>query len=269
MATQINGSVGSYENRAKNQMPDIKTVQLLLAQAAAKTKVPQFDPGKPDGKIARVGSNSATVRAITAFQKDRVRMVRPDQRIDVGGKTWQHLVQTSGGVATPPRPAASASAFANALVRIAEGEVGVMEASRNNTGADLQKYKEATWLAPGAWAWCAAFVCWCYKEALAQNPVQGVRRPQTAAAWGFEKWADKQSGVTLFKPATSIKKGDIVMFTFSHIGIAIADEQGGSVQTVEGNTNVKGERDGGGRTRDGVYRKTRAKSLIRSVARTG
>ena len=267
MAAKISGSVGSYESKAKNKPTDIKSVQVLLAQAAIKSKVPQFDPGTPDGKISRVSSRSNTVKAIAAFQKIKVRMSRPDNRIDVDGNTWKHLIQASGGVAATPRTVSS-SAFVNSLVKIAEGEVGTMEGKKNNTGVDLEKYKEATWLEPGAWAWCAAFVCWCYKEALAQHPVGGVSRPQTAAAWGFEKWAEKQSGVTLIKPATTIKKGDIVMFTFSHIGIAIADESNGSVQTVEGNTNVKGQRDGGGKTTDGVYRKKRSKSLIRSIART-
>ena len=269
MAAQIFGSVGSYESKAKNNANDVKTVQTLLAQAAAKMKNPQFDPGLPDGKIARTGSRSSTVRAIAAFQKIQVKMPKPDQRIDVNGKTWEHLIRASGGVVAAPKPSPSASAFADALVNVALGEVGTMEGAKNNTGADLEKYKDATWLKPGAWAWCAAFVCWCYKEALQSHAVAGVKRPQTAAAWGFEKWAEAQSGVTLFKPPSSIKKGDIVMFTFSHIGIAVADATGASVDTVEGNTNVKGQRDGGGKTTDGVYRKTRSTSSIRSVARTG
>lgn len=269
MSAKISGSVGSYESGSQNSKADVMTVQRLLTEAAKKLQQDKFDPGGIDGLISRTASRSGTVKAITAFQSLHVQMARPDQRIDVDGRTWQHLVQASGSVVAAPKPTAGASDFANALVRIAEGEVGVMEAAKNNTGDDLQKYKEATWLAPGAWAWCAAFVCWCYKEALAEQPVAGVKRPQTAAAWGFEEWAGKQTGVTLIKPAGTIKKGDIVMFTFSHIGIAVADEQGDMVQTVEGNTNVKGQRDGGGKTRDGVYRKTRPKSSIRSVARTG
>ena len=82
MAARISGSVGSYESKAKNISTDIKTVQNLLAQAASKSRKPQFNPGTPDGKIARIGSRSSTVRAITAFQKEQVKMVRPDQRID-------------------------------------------------------------------------------------------------------------------------------------------------------------------------------------------
>jgi len=269
---RISASVGSYESGAVNKKDDVKTVQELLNTASRTLTNPSFHAGTVDGLIARVGSNSATVRAIRAFQRYHVGMRRPDDRIDVGGTTWRHLVQATQGGVVPAGPAtpsteANADGFATALARIAEGEVGITEGARNNTGEDIQKYKEATWLAPGAWPWCAAFVCWCMQQALGQHPITGLRRPQTAAAWGFEDWADKEAKAVLHKPAGTVQKGDIVCFTFSHIGIAIADEAGGSVQTVEGNTNVAGERDGGGRTIDGVYRKTRAKSLIRSNIR--
>lgn len=288
MTVQIRGSVGSYQSGAVNNTPDIVTVQQLLATAAARSGKSQFDPGPPDGKIARVAARSSTVSAITAFQRERAGMRNPDRRIDVNGNTWRHLVNASGGTVppttptTPARPApapvptpttprapGSGSGFVNALVAAARGEVGIREGSRNNTGADIQKYMEATWLEPGEWPWCAAFVCWCCKEALASNPVPGVRRPRTAGAWKFEDWAADQPGATLIKPARQIQRGDIVMFTFSHIGIAVADPSGGTVQTVEGNTNTRGERDGGGRTRDGVYLKTRPLTSIRSVARVG
>jgi hypothetical protein len=62
--------------------------------------------------------------------------------------------------------------------------------------------------------------------------------------------------------AAQIKKGDIVIFTFSHIGLAIEDEKNGSVRTVEGNTSTSGSREGGG-----VYLQTRSLSLVRSHIR--
>jgi len=70
--------------------------------------------------------------------------------------------------------------------------------------------------------------------------------------------------VKLKKPhKNDIRKGDIVVFTFSHIGIAVADiDADFFVHTVEGNTNSDGAREG-----DGVYRKKRHSSKIRSVIR--
>ncbi len=271
MVARISGSVGSYESGAVNRTADIKTIQQLLTSASTKHDSPQLHPGTVDGKIHRVGSRSGTVRAITHFQQSRVGMRRADQRVDVNGKTWKSLIQTVGAAPSPPPPPppqlTNPVGFAQALTKIAIGEVGVMEDDTNNTGDDLLKYKQATWLQPGAWAWCAAFVCWCYQEALKKHPIAGLNRPQTAAAWDFERWANTQSKVELHKPPGTVRAGDIVVFTFSHIGIAVADEHGGSVSTVEGNTNLQGTRDGGGRTRDGVYRKSRSKSLIRSVIR--
>jgi hypothetical protein len=60
-----------------------------------------------------------------------------------------------------------------------------------------------------------------------------------------------------------IKAGDVVIFTFSHIGIALGSpDKKGNVPTVEGNTNGAGSREG-----DGVYRKVRHVSKIRSRIR--
>jgi hypothetical protein len=151
--------------------------------------------------------------------------------------------------------------FGEALALAAESQVGEREEG-NNGGVAVRKYQNATWLEPGAWPWCAAFVCWSFKEALKKS-VQVINRPRTAGAWDFENWATKE-GAELIKPAsdTLVKRGDIVVYTFSHIGIAVSDELDGKVDTVEGNTNTGGDREG-----DGVYRKTRKKSQIRSIIR--
>ena len=150
--------------------------------------------------------------------------------------------------------------FGEALALAAESQVGQREEG-NNGGASVRKYQNATWLEPGAWAWCAAFVCWSFKEALKKSP-QPLQRPRTAGAWDFENWAKKE-GAELIKPAdVLVRRGDILVYTFSHIGIAAMDEHEGSVETVEGNTNHNGDREG-----DGVFRKTRKKSLIRSIIR--
>ena len=61
----------------------------------------------------------------------------------------------------------------------------------------------------------------------------------------------------------NIKAGDIVVFTFSHIGIAVKDvDSSGYVVTIEGNTNGAGSREGGS-----VLEKKRHVSKIRSRIR--
>ena len=60
-----------------------------------------------------------------------------------------------------------------------------------------------------------------------------------------------------------IKAGDIVVFTFSHIGIAVKDvDSSGYVVTIEGNTNGAGSREGGS-----VLEKKRHVSIFRSRLR--
>ncbi len=149
-----------------------------------------------------------------------------------------------------------------ALIKVLLGEVGVREHPKNsNTGISVRKYQEATWLDGTRWPWCAAFICWGFLKVSKNDISLPFKRPETAAAWGFEDWAEDE-GLRLIKPRGTIKAGDIVMFKFSHIGLAVEDESNGYVVMVEGNTDVSGSRDGGG-----VYKKRRATSLIRSHIR--
>lgn len=157
-----------------------------------------------------------------------------------------------------------AQALVDAFVDVLVSKNGVREVPKNsNRGPDVEQFQRATWLEGTGWAWCAAFVCWGFKRLVDSGIDLRFARPQTAGAWDFERWARSQpSPVKLHKPRTKIKKGDIVIFTFSHIGVAIEDEAGGYVKTIEGNTDSSGSREGGG-----VYIKTRATSLIRSNIR--
>lgn len=155
------------------------------------------------------------------------------------------------------------------IVRIATAEIGVEEVNGSNCGPRVNEYKEATWLpAHQAWPWCAAFVCWVVREAMKATGVGETptfQRPRTAGAWDFENWSRKQDRSTWTKRPHDgdIQAGDIVIFTFSHIGFATSSpDAGGWVTTVEGNTDAEGSREGGG-----VFRKRRHVSKIRSRIR--
>jgi len=159
--------------------------------------------------------------------------------------------------------------FVKEIIRIAKAEVGVREIANTNCGERVDQYKAATWLNPKkGWAWCAAFVCWVVREAMTSAGVKQTKtfkRPRTAGAWDFENWSLEQDKTTNTKKPQDgdILPGDIVMFTFSHIGIAVsAPDDDGNVTTVEGNTDTAGSREGGG-----VYLKSRHISKIRSRIR--
>jgi hypothetical protein len=152
------------------------------------------------------------------------------------------------------------------MVQLAREEIGVSEVDGSNCGPRVDEYKAATWLdADKGWPWCAAFICWLVRESIEGEDVK-FKRPRTAGAWDFENWAKQQSanGVELRKPTNEdIKAGDIVVFTFSHIGLAVKDaDSSGYVVTIEGNTNGAGSREGGS-----VLEKKRHVSKIRSRIR--
>lgn len=162
------------------------------------------------------------------------------------------------------------SAFTENLVTIALAEVGVTESPPNsNCGLRVNEYKSATWLpSTKSWPWCAAFVCFIVREAMAQCGIKETKtfkRPRTAGAFDFENWSLGQDNTTSTKSPhrNDILPGDIVIFKFSHIGFAIsAPDKNGNVVCIEGNTDKAGSREGGG-----VFRKTRRLDQIKTRIR--
>lgn len=138
------------------------------------------------------------------------------------------------------------------IVHIARNEIGVEEVNGTNCGPRVDQYKAATVLPPHErWPWCAAFVDWCVLQAMMATGVRETptfKRPKTASAWDLEQWSLKQDETTNTKrnPGRDIRAGDIVIFTFSHIGIATGEpDPSGLVPTIEGNTDGGGSREGG------------------------
>ena len=160
------------------------------------------------------------------------------------------------------------STFTKTLVTLATKEVGVEEIDGTNCGPRVNEYKGATNLpAKESWPWCAAFICWLVREAIIACDIpetETFKRPKTAGAWDFENWSKRQGNETNTKrdPGDDIKAGDIVIFKFSHIGLAVDNPDGGTIETIEGNTDASGSREGGG-----VFRKTRKLSQVKTRIR--
>jgi len=152
----------------------------------------------------------------------------------------------------------------NKLVEIAKGQLGIFETSKNH-GQGISKYWTATNYPEGysdRAPYCAAAVCWMVRQT---GQFSEQERPKTALAFGFEGWA-RERGLTLQKPPQNVRKGDLVIFAFSHVGIAISDsDSDGNFQTVEANTSGTSsgdQRDGGG-----VFQKLLNLGSVRSVVR--
>lgn len=161
------------------------------------------------------------------------------------------------------------SRLADELVKVARAEIGVEEIDGSNCGPRVDDYKAATNLPPHeAWPWCAAFVCWCVREAAKAAGVKFTptfRLPTTAGAWALEAWSLAQDNSTWTKkwPGNDIQPGDIIVYSFSHCGIAAsAPTPDGTFTAVEGNTDHAGSREGGA-----VWLKARRISKVRSRIR--
>lgn len=164
------------------------------------------------------------------------------------------------------------------LMKIVSAEVGTIEHGGNNRGKRVVEYQRATWLKPGPWPWCAAFVCWCILQWLDDEEVcaaLGIKyndaaiekwRPQTAGAFDFERWA-RSKGLQVLDETAEVRAGDLVVFDFSHIGFVAEDAHTRTliIHTTEGNTNGKGLRDS--LSGDGVWPKDRERQLARTFIR--
>ena len=159
------------------------------------------------------------------------------------------------------------SEFGKEMVRVAYSQIGITEKPRNsNTGPEVEGwYQRSTFLAGTGFAWCAAFICYLFKEASNKPGMKySFKLPKTAGAFDYENWARNNSAyVDVIKaPFDQILPGDVVIFNFSHIGLAVSTISNGKVDCIEGNTNDAGSREG-----DGVYKKSRRTTLIKTVLR--
>lgn len=113
--------------------------------------------------------------------------------------------------------------------------------------------------------WCAAFVSLCVQKLCQQSIYySSLTPPREASVSRFLNIWAKQQHCLMFKPSDKLfkpVKGDIVVFSFSHIGI-VESYNGTTVTTIEGNTNAAGSREG-----VVVARKHRSLGIIKSFIR--
>lgn len=142
----------------------------------------------------------------------------------------------------------------NQLALIALSMVGRHEEPLgSNKGPLIKEFFNADHYQPNksddGYAWCASFVCRIVQLALQRFDIPETpffKRPTTPGAFALALWSRAQDNTTHTKdwPGNDIKRGDIVVFSFSHCGIAITDADNGRFETVEGNTNTAGSREG-------------------------
>jgi hypothetical protein len=143
----------------------------------------------------------------------------------------------------------------NQLVATATTQVGVKE-TKGNRGPKIKEYLNIVGLGEG-YAWCAGFVCWCVaKTSQAANVVVKLQ----FSAGVLAMW-NKNKELRVADPLP----GDIFIMKFSnglgHTGI-VTGVTATEINTIEGNTN-----DGGSREGDGVYKRKRLRKTIHGYLR--
>ncbi|MBD1421237.1 CHAP domain-containing protein [Sphingobacterium chuzhouense] len=127
------------------------------------------------------------------------------------------------------------------IIDIASGEIGVREATGNNDGKRVEEYLRYTNLGKG-YAWCSAFVSWCFGQAGLQEP----RNPWSPAL--FPNARTYCRGDACRRPVTWLKINPADIFgiygksvrRIHHVGL-VKSVQDSYLITIEGNSNNRVE----------------------------
>lgn len=255
---------------------DVLTLQVALHDAG-------LLKAKPDGDFGNL-----TLAAVVKFQQSWGLV--PDGI--VGSATWAALTAkpaarpvtatSAPAKATVPADTATASTgltFVDWLIRVARRDIGKVEKPKNNMGEWIKKYWPSTSYTDGyddRQPYCAAACCYWLDTAGEELAKAGMLealtgmtaeqfekwRCQSAAAFGWMPWGKKAKGVTVLPDTAEPRKGDVVVFDFSHIGLVSGVPSKGRVATIEANTGPSGERDG-----DGCWDKNRPQEVARAFIR--
>ena len=138
------------------------------------------------------------------------------------------------------------------VVKTFTAEIGVRELSGHNDGAAVEKYLSSVGL-PKGYPWCAAFVAYCFSEC----GITTVNSAWSPTWFPDDQLTDQPAAGNVFGIYFPNKR------RIAHVGFIDSWDMNESyTQTVEGNTNQVGSREG-----DGVYRKFRLKNQIYKISK--
>lgn len=128
----------------------------------------------------------------------------------------------------------------NEALQVARGQLGQAEEPKgSNSGPMVDQYLSAVGLDPG-YAWCAAFVFWCHGQAA---NVASITNPVPRTAGVLDLW--RRSTANRVKAP---RPGDVFVMDYGrgkgHTGFVERVLDGGVIETIEGNTNDEGSREG-------------------------
>ena len=215
------------------------------------------EPGKNGPKPLRVEGNfgTNTANAVKLFQARHTDLHDRALEIDgqVGSDTWGALFGREAVHTSPPKVS---NRLIAKVLEVASGEIGVMEdPPASNRGKRVEEYQRTVGIDPGE-PWCVAFIYFCFGEAAKdlgrENPMRtaGCRTGGVLDLWNRAQRA-KDVDVIVSEAAlddpSKVKPGTI--FTISsggghgHVGL-VSNVIGNRLETIEGNTNGGGSREG-------------------------
>ena len=140
------------------------------------------------------------------------------------------------------------------ILNIARAEIGVKESPKNSNNVKYNTEYYGREVNSSAYAWCCVFIWWLFKQAGVSNLFCNGKK--TASCTYVKNTMKKQI-------VDNAKAGDLVLFQFDkdsaadHIGIIEKVNSDGTYTTIEGNTAIGNDSNGGE-----VMRRTRKKSLV-------
>jgi peptidoglycan hydrolase-like protein with peptidoglycan-binding domain len=204
--------------------------------------------------------DSVTRAAVQFYQARTIDSQGQSLMVDglVGPLTWAALF---GNQALPTIDDRPASPLIQACLSVAASQVGVMEdPPGSNRGPQVDEYLRSVGLDPsdGSYPWCAAFVYWSFNEGANSA---GITNPVIRTAGVLDHWKRAgEAGVTRISPDDVMDDFSLLspglVFIMStgggkgHMGL-VEDFRGDRLITIEGNTNLPGDREG-----IGVFRRT-------------
>jgi lysozyme family protein len=243
---------GFYLRNGIEDDPNVKLLQQRLTALGIDTGTVDSDFGQQTENAVRLFQARATDETGQPLEIDGI----------VGPMTWAALfAMDTTPVVTPPPPPPP-SGLVGALIDIASEEVGVREQPLgSNRGPRVDQYIRATGLDPtGQHPWCMCFVFFCFMQAAQRVGVPNLV-PKDALVHGAWAKVRNKPGVTAVTAAAAqrnpaLVKPGMVFFIdtgngHGHAGIVV-DNVNSFLETIEGNTNDNGSREG-----IGVFRRTR------------
>ena len=153
-----------------------------------------------------------------------------------GSSTFAGQLQgamATGGV----QPVAGAGGGANAIVQIAETQVGQAEQPPgSNDSPSIARYRSAVQGASAGEPWCAYFASWVAQQAGVPLGNQGQGFGYVGDIWN---WAQSTGRAIPNGPGVVPSPGNLIIFGDHHVGIVDKVLPNGSIQTIEGNYSDK------------------------------